>query len=34
MLDKLGFSDFRGVTLTDNELRYILWRSYENLKEG
>lgn len=34
MLDKLGFSDFRGVTLTDNELRYILWRSYENLKES
>ncbi|WP_368135653.1 LPD38 domain-containing protein, partial [Bacteroides caccae] len=34
MLDKLDFSDFRGVTLTDNELRYILWRSYENLKEG
>jgi N12 class adenine-specific DNA methylase len=34
MLDKLGFFDFRGVTLTDNELRYILWRSYENLKEG
>ncbi|MBR6806149.1 MAG: hypothetical protein IKM47_06515 [Bacteroidaceae bacterium] len=24
---------FRGVTLTDNELRYILWRSYENLAE-
>ena len=34
MLGKLGFSDFRGVTVTDNELRYILWRSYENLKEG
>lgn len=34
MLDKLGFFDFRGVTLTDNELRYTLWRSYENLKEG
>ena len=33
MLSKLGFKDFRGVTLTDNELRYILWRSYENLKE-
>ena len=31
MLGKLGFKDFRGVTLTDNELRYILWRSYENL---
>lgn len=34
MLDKLGFSDFRGVTLSDNELRYVLWRSYENLKDG
>lgn len=33
MLHKIGFEDFRGVTLTDNELRYILWRSYENLKE-
>lgn len=29
MLGKIGF---RGVTLTDNELRYVLWRSYENLK--
>ena len=34
MLDKLGFANFRGVTLTDNELRYVLWRSYENLKDG
>lgn len=34
MLYKLGFIDFRGATLTDNELRYILWRSYENLKGG
>lgn len=25
-----GFAD-RGVTLSDNELRYILWRSYKNL---
>lgn len=33
MLHKIGFDDFRGVTLTDNELRYILWRSYENLAE-
>ncbi len=32
MLHKIGLPDFRGVTLTDNELRYILWRSYENLK--
>ena len=34
MLNKLGFSNFRGVTLSDNELRYVLWRSYENLKDG
>lgn len=34
MLSKLGFKDFRGVTLTDNELRYILWRSYENLSSN
>lgn len=33
MLHKIDFDDFRGVTLTDNELRYILWRSYENLAE-
>lgn len=33
MLHKIGFDDFRWVTLTDNELRYILWRSYENLAE-
>lgn len=33
MLHKIGFEDFRGVTLSDNELRYILWRSYENLAE-
>lgn len=33
MLHKIGFEDFRGVTLTDNEPRYILWRSYENLAE-
>lgn len=34
MLDKIGFEGFRdkvGVVLTDNELRYILWRSYQNL---
>lgn len=31
MLRKLGLNDFRGETLTDNELRYILWRSYQNL---
>lgn len=33
MLHKIGFEGFNGVTLTDNELRYILWRSYENLAE-
>lgn len=33
MLHKIGFEDFREVTLSDNELRYILWRSYENLAE-
>lgn len=33
MLHKIGFEDFRGVTLSDNELRYILWRSFENLAE-
>lgn len=36
MLKRIGFEGFRdkvGVVLTDNELRYILWRSYENLAE-
>ena len=33
MLHKIGFEGFTGVTLSDNELRYILWRSYENLAE-
>ena len=36
MLESIGFEGFRdkaGVVLTDNELRYILWRSYENLAE-
>jgi N12 class adenine-specific DNA methylase len=35
MLHSIGFDGFAGmgVTLSDNELRYILWRSYENLKE-
>lgn len=36
MLEKIGLEGFRdkaGVVLTDNELRYILWRSYENLAE-
>lgn len=33
MLHRIGFEGFSGVTLTDNELRYVLWRSYENLTE-
>lgn len=33
MLHKIGFEGFIGVDLSDNELRYILWRSYENLTE-
>lgn len=33
MLHKLGFGEYAGPALTDNELRYILWRSYENLKD-
>ena len=33
MLHKIGFENFSGVALSDNELRYILWRSYENLAE-
>lgn len=33
MLHNIGFEDFSGVTLSDNELRYIIWRSYENLAE-
>ena len=32
MLDKVGLKEFDGE-LSDNELRYILWRSYENLAE-
>lgn len=32
MLHTLGF-DYTGPVLTDNELRYILWRSYKNLEE-
>ncbi|MCM1079077.1 MAG: strawberry notch C-terminal domain-containing protein [Bacteroidales bacterium] len=33
MLHNIGFEGFSDVTLTDNELRYILWRSYENLAD-
>lgn len=32
LLHSIGLKGFTGVSLTDNELRYILWRSYENLK--
>ena len=32
MLRKIGF-DYSGPELSDNELRYILWRSYENLAD-
>lgn len=34
MLEEIGFDGFRdkvGVVLTDNELRYLLWRSHKNL---
>ena len=34
MLNKIGFPGFNGITISDNELRYILWRSYENLHSG
>jgi hypothetical protein len=33
MLHGLGFEGWQGPELGDNELRYLLWRSYENLKE-
>ena len=36
MVEKIGFRGFRdnrGIVLGDNELRYILWRSYKNLTE-
>lgn len=33
MLRGLGFEAMDGQMLTDNELRYVLWRSYENLTE-
>ena len=32
MLAQAGFRMKDGATLTDNELRYVLWRSYENLR--
>jgi N12 class adenine-specific DNA methylase len=33
MLHSIGLKGYKSETLTDNELRYILWRSYENLAE-
>lgn len=33
MLHHIGLRDYDGVSLSDNELRYILWRSYKNLVE-
>lgn len=33
MLHSIGLKGYHGETITDNELRYILWRSYENLAE-
>lgn len=33
MLHSIGLKGYQGETLTDNELRYLLWRSYENLAE-
>ena len=33
MLHTIGF-DYKGGTISDSELRYILWRSHENLKDG
>ena len=34
MLHKLGFAGFSGTTLSDNDLRYLLWRSWKNLTES
>ena len=31
MLDRLGIRGYDAVTLTDNELRYVLWRSYQHM---
>ena len=33
MLHTIGF-DYKGGTISDSELRYILWRSHKNLKDG
>ena len=32
MLQRLGFRDWNHKNISDNDLRYFLWRSYENLK--
>ena len=34
MVEKIGLKGFKGEDLSDNELRYVLWRSYEKLKSG
>lgn len=33
MLHSIGLSSYGGAEISDNELRYILWRSYKNLTE-
>lgn len=33
MLHSIGFENWSATELSDNELRYLLWRSYENMKE-
>lgn len=33
MLHSIGFKNLTDVSMGNNELRYVLWRSYENLKE-
>ena len=34
MMKAIGLDSFGGVKLSDNELRYMLWRSYKNLENG
>lgn len=34
MLHSIGFENWSATELSDNELRYLLWRSYENMKEA
>lgn len=33
MLHSIGFEGWSATELSDNELRFLLWRSYENMKE-